>query len=138
MQSKSSVTATIGEKNYTTRLSTRQFEFYADEPKEQGGQNKGATPIELLKSSLASCIAITVRMYTERKNWEVGHIQVSVDFTEQDNGELILQKEISFENSLTEEQIERILNVAKKCPVAKLLANGVHQTTKITRQNLYC
>ena len=63
------VKVNINEENYTTYITARQHPIIADEPLEIGGQDKGATPYELLLSSLGACTAITLRMYAQNKKW---------------------------------------------------------------------
>src|SRR5204862_8319115 len=58
----------------------REHELTADEPKDQGGDDEGPSPQELLAASLASCTAITMEMYAQRKGWEVGDIMVDVNY----------------------------------------------------------
>ncbi|MGI9527217.1 MAG: OsmC family protein [Weeksellaceae bacterium] len=100
----------------------REFKWYMDEPLEDGGTNLAATPMDHLYAALAGCIAITIRLYAQRKNWETGAIDVKVYEVENEDGEKILHKEINFENqNLTEDQLERIYKISDVCPVSRVL-----------------
>jgi len=61
-------------------VEVREHRLTADEPKDHGGYDSGPSPQELLAASLASCTAITMEMYAQRKGWEVGEIEVDVDY----------------------------------------------------------
>ena len=67
---------------YEHAIQMREHRLIADEPEEKGGTDKGPKPAELLAASLASCTAITIEMYADRKQWGLGEVQVEVDFTE--------------------------------------------------------
>lgn len=119
------VTATLGE-GYTTDLSVRAHAFRADEPLKDGGRDAGPTPIELLLAALASCTAITVRMYADRKEFPVREINAVAQRTDSGKGALESVKvSLSFTGELSDEQRQRILEVSKKCPVHKSLSAGV-------------
>ena len=115
---------------YEHEVSIRGHRLAVDEPQDSVGTDAGPRPTELLAASLASCTAITIEMYADRKRWEVGEIEVAVDYNSPDEG-----KEPSFEvrvklpPDLTDEQRERILVIATKCPVHKTLKA---QDVKIT------
>lgn len=126
-----SVIARLGEENYKTMISYGNFELHADEPIDLGGQNTAPHPKAYLHSALASCVAITLRMYSDRKQWSVGDISVEIEEIIQENDEVVLKKHISFSAPITEDQEKRLLLIAEKCPVAKMLKTGVSQTAEI-------
>ena len=66
-------------KGYAHSLTARHHTLIADEPAAQGGSDTGPEPPELLALSLASCTAITLEMYAERKEWDLGHLEVEVE-----------------------------------------------------------
>lgn len=109
---------------YTTTMTARGHSLLADEPKEVGGADKGAAPGEYLCMALASCKAITLRMYADRKQWSVGAIKVTVKLVKGDHtpsGRNTFYCEVTFSGPLTEEQEQRLLEIAGKCPVDRLL-----------------
>src|SRR5438445_13250787 len=89
-----------------------------DEPLDEGGQDAGPSPQELLAVSLASCTAITMEMYAARKGWELGHVEVDVEYTPAERGcptkfELVLR----LPEDCSEDHVERLRAIATKCPV---------------------
>jgi putative redox protein len=109
--------------DFTHRVELRQHELTVDEPEDKGGHDEGPTPQELLAASLASCTAITMEMYADRKEWELGQVEVAVDYGEPTpGGSPTFQTSITIPAELTDDQRERILVIAGKCPVHKALA----------------
>ena len=99
-------------------------EIVVDEPASAGGSDKGPSPTQLLAASLAGCTAITLELYAERKGWDLGALEVEVDYTASERQapagfEVVLRLPDSFD----EDQRQRLLMVAAKCPVHKVLAN---------------
>jgi putative redox protein len=101
-------------------------ELVVDEPAERGGTDTGPRPTQLLASSLAGCIAITMEMYAERKGWDLGRLEVDVEVSYE--GEVPNHYEVSIKlpDELDEEQRRRLLVIATKCPVHKVLAGEAH------------
>ncbi len=93
-----------------------------DEPREAGGTDSGPAPTRLVAASLAGCVAVTVEMYAERKGWEVGEIEVDVEVEYKGPAPLSFAISLRLPASLTDEQRERLLAIAAKCPVHKVLA----------------
>ncbi len=122
------VTATIGRDHYKTELMTSGHQTIVDEPEELGGTNLGPAPGEFLMISLASCTAITLRMYADRKKWNVEKIRVEVAF-EKAQYKTIFKREISFEGDLDDDQRARLLQIANSCPVHKTLTNPIEIET---------
>ncbi len=110
-------------KGYEHEIEIREHRLIGDEPERRGGTDKGPTPTELLAASLASCTAITVEMYADRKEWELGEVEVEVDFTESEKEVPAgFDVQIRIPAELDEDQRERVLRIAGKCPVHKALA----------------
>jgi putative redox protein len=119
---------------YKTAIKVDEFDLIADEPVSVGGTNEGPAPGDYLCISLAACKTITVRMYVQRKQWDVGEIDVDVALTKVDGdaGPIhIFNCEVSVSNPVTEEQKQRILHIAKACPVSKLLSKCAEVITVI-------
>ena len=111
-------------KNYLAEVKTRNHFLTIDEPVASGGDNNGPTPVEYLLTAIGGCVSITLRMYAERKGWNVGKITVNVFQKEKQTSDGIkkwLEEDISFENEITEDQRKRLLIIAGKCPVAKMV-----------------
>ncbi len=124
--------ACIGKDHYKTILASSSNTILADEPKEQGGEDLGFSPSEILASSLGACTCITLRMYADRKNWDLDSIEVSVIFTrEQEKNESFLKREITLIGALKEEERQRLLQIANQCLIHKTLSNPIHISTSL-------
>ena len=107
-------------------IDIRGHHLVADEPTEEGGEDEGPSPLELLAGSLASCTAITMQLYAERKGWDIGEVTVGVDYQPAQRGaptrfELIVE----LPKELPEEQRTRLMQIAAKCPVHRTLEGEV-------------
>ncbi|MGE5281533.1 MAG: OsmC family protein [Chloroflexota bacterium] len=94
----------------------------ADEPVVAGGTDAGPAPTRLVAAGLASCIAITMEMYAERKGWDLGAVEVEVEFELEGFVPRSFSASVRLPEHLDEEQRSRLLTIARKCPVHKLLA----------------
>lgn len=129
-----SVTATLDGAPFATRITTRGMTILADEPLDSGGTDQGFRPHELLLGGLASCTAITLRMYADRKQWVVGHIGVTVDMVREQEGaqvETHLVIKVDLPADLPQDQRERLLQIAKACPVHRTLENPIHISAEL-------
>ena len=125
-----SVTARIGTEPYRTELITDTHITISDEPADAGGRDLGPSPGDLLRMSLASCTAITLRMYANRKAFDVKAIEVKVN-TEELNGKTLFHCSVYVDGSIGEHQRKRMLQIAKACPIHKVLTNPIEVLTKI-------
>jgi putative redox protein len=89
----------------------------------EGGTDAGPSPTRLVAAGLASCIAITLEMYAKRKGWNLGAVEVDVDVEYKDFTPISFVASIRLPVGLSEEQRQRLLVIARKCPVHKVLAN---------------
>jgi putative redox protein len=108
-----------------------------DEPLDAGGDDTAPSPQELLAVSLASCTAITMEMYATRKGWDLGHVEVDVEYTPAERGcptkfELVLR----LPENVPEEQVERLRVIATKCPVHRTLDGEVMFAERIERVHM--
>jgi putative redox protein len=109
---------------YETEIEIRGHRLVADEPVDDGGKDAGPRPTELLAASLASCAAVTMVMYADRKGWELGQIEVEADYEQPGpGGPASFRVEIRVPAELSDEQRERLLVIAGKCPVHRTLAS---------------
>lgn len=129
MEEKTAV-ATIGLDTYKTELVARTHTIIADEPLDVGGKDLGPRPGDFLRMSLASCTAITLRMYANRKNFDVKEIKVSVS-SKDGEGETAFETSVEVTGGLDEEQRQRMLQIAKLCPVHKTLTNPIQISTEL-------
>lgn len=129
-----SVTATLDGAPYTTRIQSRGLEMLADEPADHGGSDLGLRPHELLLSSIAACTAITLRMYADRKQWKLASIGVTATMDREQRGSAIdtrIHLEIDVPGSLSPEQRERLLQIAKACPVHRTLESPIRLSSSL-------
>ncbi|UFH31365.1 OsmC family protein [Chryseobacterium sp. C-71] len=128
------VKASLGKTKYYTEVVAGENTLITDEPVDKGGQNKGFNPFEILATSLASCTAATLRMYIDRKEWNVEKIDVEVELENFPLTKLaIFKRNVSFEGSnLSDEQLKRLHTIADACPVHKILLNEIEIQTKFS------
>ena len=111
-------------------MRARRHEIRADESRQAGGTDTGPNPTELLLAALGSCTSITLRMYAQRKGWDLGEITVDLEFHKEDDGHRI-ERAIAFSAPLTDEQRARIAEIAEKTPVTKVIKQGSPIATRI-------
>ena len=99
-----------------------------DEPVAAGGTDAGPSPTRLLAAALASCVAVTIEMYAARKGWEVGRVEVDVDVDYEAFAPRSFAVTLRLPAELSEEQRQRLLVIATKCPVHKVLAGETEVT----------
>ena len=120
--------ATARRENGTLKhaVEVRDHTLVADEPKDHGGDDAGPSPQELLAASLASCTAITMEMYAQRKGWDIGDLAVHVDYEPAQRGSPTRFKmTVDFPKELPDEQRERLMQIGAKCPVHRVLEGEV-------------
>ncbi|MEO8561746.1 MAG: OsmC family protein [bacterium] len=130
------VTAHVGASGYRTNITAGLHTFVADEPRALGGTGMGPTPYELLLGALGGCMAITLRMYADRKGWpletvriqlrtERAHEKDCLDCDESEVGIPRVARRIQLSGPLSPEQRTRLLQIADRCPVKQTLARGL-------------
>ncbi len=131
------ITADLAE-GYRVRITNGRHEWRADEPTDLGGTDLGPNPYELLLGALASCTSITLSMYAARKGMQLESISVQYEFdrvhaddceTCDDDATGFVERvssQIFVEGDFTEEERERLAQIARRCPVHTTLDNGVH------------
>jgi putative redox protein len=118
-------------------IAIRGHQVTVDETPDLGGADAGPTPLELLAASLAGCVAVTVEMYAERKGWDVGKVEVDVEYAPAERGtptkfEVVLKVPAE----MSDEQIERLSVIAAKCPVHRMLDGEVMFDERVERTAL--
>jgi putative redox protein len=118
-------------------VQVREHQLTVDEPPELGGNDTGPDPQELLAVSLASCTAITMEMYAARKGWDIGRVEVEVQYSPAERGcptrfELVMR----LPEDLPEEQAERLRIIAAKCPVHRVLDGEVMFQERVERVHM--
>ena len=120
---------------YSQLLTTGQHAFVCDEPQENGGDDLGPSPYELLLWALGACTSMTLLMYARRKGWDLAEVSVHLTHdrvhatdsqdAESDGAKVErITRDISVRGDLTEEQTQRLLEIAGRCPVHKTLTGS--------------
>ena len=123
----------IGNQKYLCKITWRNGMLIMDEPESVGGKDLGIDPFSTLLSSLAGCTLSTLRMYIDRKEWIIPEINISLNLQQETEGELTttIRRNITFSEEITTEQKERLLIIAEKCPISKLLKGNITIKTTI-------
>lgn len=133
------VIAKIDRSNYKTILSNGTHQVIADEPAPYG-TDEGADPYSLLLMALGSCVAITIRMYADRKQWDLEDVNVELsqekvhskdcDDCESTKGFVhVIEKKVHLTGNLDDAQRARLMQIADRCPVNKTLLNEIQIKT---------
>ena len=119
---------------YRHDIRIRDHVVSADEPRDTGGDDSAPSPQELLAASLASCTAITMEMYAARKGWDVGEVEVSAEYAPAERGcPTSFRTILRFPDHLSDEQVDRLRQIAAKCPVHRTLDGEVMFTESVER-----
>ncbi|HOY12642.1 MAG TPA: OsmC family protein [Saprospiraceae bacterium] len=128
------ISAQIGMQKYKVTIQWRNGELIADEPTSLGGLDSGPDPYTLLLASLAACTLSTLRMYIDRKEWGITVLKITLNLSQEmvdGKVQTTFDRDIRFNENISLEQQERLLSIAKKCPVSKILENNILIQTKI-------
>ena len=136
------VVAYIGRDHYQTQINASGHALVADEPLSVGGSNLGPTPYDLLNASLGACTAMTLRMYADRKKWPLEGVKVVLkhekthatdcEECESKNKKIDrIERDLQLEGPLDEEQRQRLLEIADRCPVHRTMHNEIQVVTTL-------
>ena len=118
------IAAVEGAAGYAQTIRAGHHRLSADEPASTGGTDTGPGPYGLLLAALGACTSITLRMYAQRKGWELGVIRVSLRFFHGGGADRI-EREVRFSAPLEEAQLSRLLDICERTPVTLTLKRGV-------------
>lgn len=127
------ITGTIGTQKYLCTISWRNGKLLMDEPESVGGNDFGPDPFSIFLASLAGCTLSTLRMYIDRKGWHIPEINISLNLSQENEDELetTISRTITFSTEISAEQKERLLFIAEKCPISKILKNKINLKTSL-------
>ncbi len=122
--------------NFTTSIQTKKHAFIADEPDSVGGDDFGPSPYDYLSAGLAACTVMTLKLYAERKKWDLQEVYAYITYSKKHSDDLMLnmdkpkrmdhlKKRLKFVGNLNEDQKNRLQEIASKCPVHKTLQSEV-------------
>lgn len=112
-------------------IRARAHLLHSDEPLSRGGTDTGPAPYELLLASLAACTSLTLRMYADRKGWELGRITVEARFRRDDDGTETIDRDVTFDRPLDAAQQSRLADICEKTPVTRTLRRGLAISTSL-------
>ncbi len=116
--------------NYAHRISNGKHSLIADEPASLGGQDAGLAPFDLYLASLAACTAITLRMYAEKKGWDLGEFTAQLSSSRDEAGKLQVHRVLAASGPLSDEQWDRLLDVVSRTPVTLVMREGATITSE--------
>jgi len=127
---------------FTEIVRAGKHELTADEPEAVGGNDRGPGPYELLLAALGTCTAMTIRMYARQKGWPLEKVTVRLNHArvhaedcatcETREGKIDrMERVLSFEGPLTDQQRQRLLEIANKCPVHRTLTSEIMIPTRL-------
>lgn len=130
------------EDNFTTSIQTKNHTMIADEPASIGGDDFGPSPYEYLNAGLAACTVMTLKMYAQRKKWDLQEVFVYISHSKKHSDELELDvekpgyldhisKKLKFVGNLDDTQKQRLKEIASRCPVHRTIASEVLFNTEI-------
>lgn len=130
------------EDNFTTSIQTKRHNFVADEPVSFGGDDFGPTPYDFLSAGLAACTAMTLKLYAERKKWDLQEVFVYITYSKKHSADLMqgrdkptrfdhLLKKLKFVGDLDATQKDKLVEIASKCPVHKTLLSEIVIDTEV-------
>ena len=127
------ISAQIDTRLYRTEVTSASGNILiSDEPQILGGKNLGLNPTELLAASLASCTVITLRMYINRKEWDVSEIKVKIDFErDSDRNVSLFTRKIEVIGEVDQTQRQRLETIANSCPIHKTLTHSIEIKTTL-------
>jgi uncharacterized OsmC-like protein/fermentation-respiration switch protein FrsA (DUF1100 family) len=118
------VATETGAGKFQLNIEVADTHFLADEPVEAGGFGSGPDPYQLVSAGLAACTAMTIRLYSDRKQWPLENVSVRADHVKRGSDLDVFTREISIAGELDDSQKARLLEIANKCPVHRTLERG--------------
>ncbi len=119
------IVAETGLGRYQVEARVANAAILIDEPVASGGLGSGPNPYNLLGAALGACKTMTIRLYANRKNWPLTHVQVDVRHRRADlNARDVFEADVHLEGDLNAEQRARLLEIAERCPVHLTLTRG--------------
>lgn len=127
------ITGSIGKELYKVELrSPTGNTIMADEPLDKGGKDTGFSPKELLAGALAACTSATVRMYADRKGWDLEAVKLEIELEwDELANKTNIRRNLQLLGNLDETQKARLLTVANSCPVHKILSHPIEINTQL-------
>ena len=132
---KCTATAAAEDPNYRQSLHCGRHEMLADERPVRGGTDAGPMPFEYLLAGLSACTSITLRMYAERKGWNIGGVTVSVALHQSKEGMRSIERRVTLSAALSEEQRAKLAEICAKTPVTLVVKSGISLRTTLASED---
>ena len=116
--------------HYAHTVTVNGHALTVDEPEKLGGKNAGPAPFDLYLASLAACTAITLRMYAERKGWDLGEFRAVLRLSFGEDGRPHVHRSLHADGPLDDTQWTRLLEVVANAPVTKAMRVGAEITSE--------
>lgn len=132
---------------FKTTLTAGKHELIADEPESvEGGQDSGPDPYDYLLMGLGSCTLMTVKMYANREGWELDDLYLELRHNKRHDEDCancddpkskidVIEKELIIKGDLTQEQLDKLLDISKKCPVHRTLESDISIKSTLSVNN---
>ena len=130
MSKVSSASIVSTDSNYLHHIEAGHYRLDTDEPLKLGGKGAGPAPFDYYLASLAACTAITLRMYAERKGWDLGEFRAELQLERDDDGKLHVMRTLHASGVLSDEQWNRLLEIVANTPVTKAMREGVEISSR--------
>lgn len=135
------VTQTSNE-SLSTEIKAGRHHLVADEPKDVGGEDSGPTPYDLLSAALGACSSMTIQMYAKHKKWDLEEVTVHINHEKRHEKDALKEgkksakidhfsRKIELQGNLDQEQRERLLEIANRCPVKRTLSSDIQINSEL-------
>jgi putative redox protein len=131
---KCTANAAAEDPNYRQSLRCGRHEMLADERPARGGADAGPMPFEYLLSGLGACTSITLRMYAQKRGWDIGAVAVSLSLRQSKEGTRSIERRVTLSNSLSAEQQAKLAEVCEKTPVTLAVKSGLAVRTTLSAE----
>lgn len=136
LESEYKVAVQTSKESLSTEIKAGKHHLVADEPVDVGGEDSGPTPYDLLSAALGACTSMTIQMYAKHKNWDLEEVTVHVDHQKKHKDDALKEGEksakldhfsrkLQLQGNLTDDQKERLLEIANRCPVKRTLSSDI-------------
>lgn len=121
-----------GDPKYVQQVTCGSHQLTSDEPTDRGGGDAGPAPFDYLLAALGSCTSITLRMYADRKGWDLGNVTVTLEYRREKDAPPSIKRDVSVSASISEEQRARLAYIIERTPVTLAIMQGVQVASAVT------
>jgi putative redox protein len=129
--SRVSIVGSAGDPKYVQQVTCGSHQLTSDEPTDRGGGDAGPAPFDYLLAALGSCTSITLRMYADRKGWDLGNVTVTLEYRREKDAASI-KRDVSVSAPISEEQRARLADIIERTPVTLAIKQGVQVASAVS------